>query len=93
MPIKKPTPVDLMTYMIQRRQIAIDLQAADERRGNTGQALVNQTVAVEMSQMLAYVSGDQYWSITAQQDVQGLKAKATKIDAQSLEPVRLGVAA
>lgn len=79
---KKPSSVDLVVYMIQRRDIALGNLKKATALGNTGQELFWQSVASEMSQMLAYLTGDEYWAILGNQGAQEFKSKVAVVDAQ-----------
>lgn len=78
----KPTIVDLMTYLIQRRDLALQNITDNKQKGNDAQALAWQSVSVDAGGMLAYISGDEYWTILATRDAQDWQRNARVMDDQ-----------
>ncbi len=80
----KATAVELVTFLVKRRDHALSQFAIHSARKNTGQEIYFKTIASDSALLLAHVTGDEFWTAMANQDARGLKQTVETLDRQRL---------
>lgn len=80
---KKPNAIDMMTFLIDRKDQAREKRERAEAKGNLASALCWQAVECDAQGLLAYISGDELWNIKAAQSGNDLNRKAKELDIMS----------
>lgn len=85
--MKRPNLIEMMTFLIKRRDIALREREIHDEQGNIGQRVYNHTIAVDAALLLSWISADEYWIVTARQDASGLKQAVEELDRKMKSPM------